>query len=336
LVGFLVTNFNLVLVDRPLETFIINSLHDVGLGPKIFETDMDKYRIEEYIDNLVTLKNDDMFKDVIFTQIADIFTTYNSLGEFNHYENIVAGKSKKHFWDRLLDDSKTNFLNFTVKKMIPLAQKSLDTFSKIARETCSDDGDIMNKLIEVEYYMQNFEKIFFDCTPEKCIMVLSHNDAHILNIMHNPDYSKVFVFDHEYASYNFLGFDIANYILESQFILEHTEFPFYQFFVKDYDIYNDERLFNCYLMFFDQFLIKKGYLFKQLPGFEETIKLCKTKDYYFRMMGLSALMWFVFGVIYLDFESIVNKTSFDYFNYCLDRKSIYSKFVKFQITLANK
>jgi thiamine kinase-like enzyme len=292
---------------------------------------MEKYRIEEYIHDLLTLKNEDMFNDVVFSQVADIFTTYNSLGDFNHYGDIASGKPKDQFWQGLLEDSKTNFLNFTVKKMIPLAQKSLDVFSAIAREKCPDDGDMMNKLTEIEYYMQNFEKIFYNCTPEKCQMVLSHNDAHILNIMHKPDFSKIYIFDHEYASYNFLGFDIANYILESQFILEHTEFPFYQFFVKDYDVYNDERLFNCYLNFFDHFINKKGDLFKHLPDFEETIKACRTKDYYFRMMGLSALMWFVFGVIYLDFDSIVGKTGFDYFNYCLDRKSIYSKFVKFHI-----
>jgi thiamine kinase-like enzyme len=293
---------------------------------------MNYYRIEEFLPDLVPLKNSDMFKDVVFNQIADIFTTYNSLGEFDHYKDIVSGKTKENFWGQLLNDSKTNFLNFTIKKMIPLAQKSLDAFSPHVRANFEEGSEMISKLNEIEYYMQNFEKIFYNCTPEVGVIVLSHNDAHILNIMHKTDYSKVYVFDHEYASYNFLGFDIANYILESQFILDDVKFPFYQFFIEDYETYSSDEMYNSYLKFFDHFVEKKGLLFKEYTDFENTIKQCRTRDYFYRMMGLSALMWFVFGVIYLDYDSIVNKSAFDYFTYCLDRKSIYSKFVKFLIT----
>jgi thiamine kinase-like enzyme len=334
--GFPVIKFlTLELVDRDLETYIIESLNKVDLGPKIYETDMMKYRIEEYIHHLVPLKNEDMFKDKVFKHIIDIFTTYNSLGDVGYYNTLVSGHKKETFWKLLLKDEKTNFLTFTVKRMIPLAQSSLDVFSQKVKEKFPTDNSMLEKLNEVEYFMHNFEHIFYDCTPDICIMVLSHNDAHILNIMHKPDFSKVYVFDHEYASYNFLGFDIANYIIESQFILEDEAFPYYQFFVKDYDVYKDEGMYECYLKFFDNFVEKKGELFKNYSNFEETISVCKSKEYYYRMMGMSALMWFVFGVIYLDYDTIINKTGYDYFSYCLDRLSIYSKFAKLQLSHIN-
>ena len=35
----------------------------------------------------------------------------------------------------------------------------------------------------------------------------------------------------------------------------------------------------------------------------------KSKDYYWRCIVISSLMWFVWGINYLNFDEYVNKTS---------------------------
>ena len=81
-------NIKLVLVDRELETYIIEKLHEFDLGPKIYETDMKTYRVEQYLDHLVTLKNEDMFKDTVLDKLLHIFSIYNSLGDWKYYEAV--------------------------------------------------------------------------------------------------------------------------------------------------------------------------------------------------------------------------------------------------------
>jgi hypothetical protein len=159
-------------------------------------------------------------------------------------------------------------------------------------------------------------------------MVISHNDAHVLNAMTKADYSKVYLFDHEYASYNFLGFDMANYNIESFFILEDQNFPFYKNFITKFEEFGNDIRFDAYIKFIDKFSSEKKHLFEEYTNFDKLIEESKSKEYYFKMISMSALMWFAFGVIYFDFKSIDTKIGFDYFHFAIDRLSVYSKYLK--------
>merc|ERR1712151_565221 len=163
---------------------------------------------------------------------------------------------------------KTNFINFTCKKMKDLADRPFAEFKKKFEEKCqqiknenlsgeenspSRIQDFQNKIKILNYYFNNLEEIFFNCTPEQGFFVLSPNDAHLVNIMYTSDMQKVYLFDHEYSCTNFLGFDIANYILESLFFLADHEYPFYTYHKKDLRTLTNENFMEVYVRFFGHF-----------------------------------------------------------------------------------
>ena len=164
--------------------------------------------------------------------------------------------------------------------------------------------------------------------------MINHNDAHPLNILHTPKYEKIVLCDFEYSSYNLLGFDIANYLNESLFLLQADNFPFYQYITKGKNVeYSEDKYFEVYLSFFENFEKDNLDKFKDFKGFEGIINKCKTKDYYYRLIGLSSLFWFIFAIIYFDFDSINTKSGYDYFNFAYDKVNIFDEFVRSQIQL---
>lgn len=322
-----------VLVDRQLETDIMNKLHESGLGPKIYETDLKTYRIEEFIDGYTPLERELMLKDRILPKMIKIFNILTILGEYEYYFSYVGNTDKEIFFDKLYNDNKTNFVNFTLKKMIPLAQNSLNKFKEKALNDpeFTFNGDKMEKLNRIDYVINNLQKLFYDVCPYKGILTIGHNDAHPLNILHNKENDDVVLCDYEYGSYNFIGFDIANYLIESLFLLEKKEFPFYQVFTEDFTELLSEEYFSIFKEFFNYFKKENSKYFTSLENYEKLIEYCETRDYYYRVMGLSSLMWFVFAVIYFDYDSIKNKAGYDYFEFSIHRLSVYDKCIRYKI-----
>jgi thiamine kinase-like enzyme len=324
-----------VLVDRELETYIMKKLNEFNMGPKIFETDSKTYRIEEFVDGHNVLHTFDMLKEDVLTKMISIFSTVNSLGDIDYFIKSVGNTSKNSFFEMLGNDSTTNAINFAVKKMKPLAIKSLNTFKEKYfndDNKSSLDNNFKSKLEKIDYMVNNFEKLFYDTFPDKTIFVISHNDAHPLNILKSSDSKSVILCDFEYSCYNLLGFDIANYIIESAFYLSADSFPFYQLYMNDFNEFKDEKYYQIYLKFFNIFEEQqKTKLFAELPEFEEIYQNCKSREYYYRVMGISSLFWFIFAVLYYDYESIKNKAGYDYFNFSIERLDVYDKFVKNEI-----
>jgi thiamine kinase-like enzyme len=337
-----------VLVDRELETYIMQQLYELGVGPKIYETDMKTYRIEEYIDNCVVLEREIMLNEQVYPKVINLFCSLSAFGDFKFYFDYVNDQPKKIFFEKLKNDTKTNFVNFTLNKMRPLGMKSFYDFKekffnhKKGLEGCSDSHDSLSMpthldektLFRMEYLLENLEQLFYDVCPEKGILVINHNDAHPLNILHDPENKKIVLCDFEYSTYNILGFDIANYLIESLFLLQADSFPFYQYYSKtNNEELNEDKYYNIYLMFFDKFEAANEKLFTDFKGFKTIIEQCRTKEYYYRLIGLSSLFWFVFAVIYLDYDSLKNKAGYDYFNFAMDRVNVYDKFVRAHVQL---
>lgn len=325
------------IVDRELETYIIENLAEKGLGPRIYETDIQTYRIEEFIEGFTVLERENMLRKEILPQMYSNFSIINSIKDIEYYLDLIKDTPKTVFFDKLLNiDPKTNFVNFTLIKMKPLAMKSykeykaklqLESKEEIQKWVKNNDLNLFYESIDrIEYILNNLEKVFYETCPEYGALVLSHNDAHPLNVMHNQDMSRVLVFDHEYSSHNFLGFDIANYLIESRFLLTAETYPFYQLFSdKNCEELKDDIYFKIYLDFFEVFEKMNMDKFK---GYEHVFDKMKNMDYYLRIMGLSSIMWFVFAVIYFDYDALKSHKTYDYFNFSLDRLSVYDKFVK--------
>lgn len=326
----------------------------MALGPRIYESDNKTYRIEEFYSNLNSMTREKQFEEIFFQKIIENFLKYNIIGDINHYSELVGSKFKSEFFEVLLKaDSKTNFINFTLIKMKSLASNPLKEFTnKLNQKTkdlscnnkeCSgsnrsDGFDSVAKLNELKYkleiiifYFTHLEEIFYSCMPEKGMFVLSHNDANLQNVLFTENDKKVFLLDHEYSSYNFLGFDIANYLIENLFNLADVKFPYYKFESSKIKELVADKSFNLYLKFFE--VLESNYMdyFKTYKNFPELLNLAKTKDYYLRVIGLSSIMWALFAVIYFDFETIWERKSYDYLNFSYDRLSIYHELVQYLI-----
>lgn len=292
------------------------------------------------------MSKEKMFNEIYFSKMLENFATFNTIGDIDYYSLNVGNKPKSEFFNFLLNDRENlNFIHFTVTKMKSSSEQPLKEFKEkfafkeaelLASNTLNKDlrerlSDFKTKLEIIEHYVENLEQIFYDCTPEKGIIVLSHNDAHLINIMHTKDNEKVYLFDHEYSCYNFLGFDIANYIIEYFFYLADTKHPYYKYYSEAIIDLPKDMFYNAYLNFFELIETKYANHFRNYPDHAKLLEIAKTKEYYLRVMGLSSIMWSVFAVIYLDFDSVWNKTAYDYFNFAFDRLAIYHQLVRLEL-----
>lgn len=291
---------------------------------------MKTYRIEEFLSDYVSMDDGDLLKPVVLRQVNDIMNLYNSLGDYNHYFSVVGSQTKDIFFNNLTRCGEfTNIVNFMLK-MLNIARTSLTTFES----DLNQDNDFIqttnfkHDFTLIKETMANGEKILYDIIPEKTIMVLSHNDIHALNIMKKPDYSKILVFDHEYSCYNFLGFDMGNYLVETFHLLDGPNYPYFKCFSRDFSALKGKEYFEIYLQNIDSFLLKNKDKFKDYPDFEEVVAKIKTQDYLLRMNSLSILLWFIFGIVYLNLEDYKNKNSFGYFDFAISKLNIYLEFIK--------
>jgi thiamine kinase-like enzyme len=312
-----------------------------GIGPIVYETDNQTYRIEEFIKDLIMLSKEKMFIEPLLEKMYKNFAIYTTINKPEYHKN------KNIFFKELLNHENTNFVNFTCRKMKDLAYKPLKEFKQKFEEKIAEiseynlfDNDLnsaqriedfKNKIKILEFYFENLENIFFNCMPDEGFFVLSHNDAHLVNIMYTKNMEKLYLFDHEYSCTNFLGFDMANYILESLFFLAEHEFPYYSYIKTGLKSLINENFLEIYKIFFNYFEEINADYFTKNPEHKNFVEFAKTKDYYMRVLGLSSIMWAMFAVIYLNFESTWNKTHYDYFNYAIDRLSIYNEFVRFEL-----
>lgn len=287
-----------------------------------------------------------MFLPEVLDKMLENFAIFNIIGDIKYFGSFIGNKQKSDFFPMLLNDSeKLNFLSFTVKKMKSSAVKPLAEFKKkfaekeaefqntnnLNQENKNRISEFKKKLITIEYYVENLEEVFYKCCPNQGIFVLSHNDAHLINIMHTNNIEKVYLFDHEYSCYNFIGFDIANYIIESLFYLANHQHPYYRYYRNDLRTLLNDNFFDAYLKFFE--LNKNKYYneFKEYPDLEKLLEAAQSKEYYMQVMSLSSIMWSIFAVIYFDFESVWDKSAYDYFSFAIDRLAIYEEFLKFEL-----
>jgi thiamine kinase-like enzyme len=323
------------MVDRELEIYIINKLYEAEIGPKLYETDMKTYRVEEYLSDYISLEREDLYKPGILNKFYDALSLYNSLGDHTDFdENLISKNFKK---DKIFDllksryCNKSNLVDLILNKMLPEADKSLTIFNEAAsehKELLTNDNEFKQRLDKINNGIKNYEKAVFNLLPEHTLFVLSHNDLHMLNMMKKQDDSKIVIFDHEYSCFNFLGFDICNYICETFFCMTHNEFPFYKTHNSNFREYGDEMHYKVFLDYIDKFFANHSKEYENLENFEMIKEKIRTKDYYLRMIGMSAMLWFVFAILYLNYETNVCKNNTDFFYFAFERISIYEDFIK--------
>ena len=182
------------------------------------------------------------------------------------------------------------------------------------------DNNLKDKIELIKSIIENYDKIIAEMFDDKNnIQVISHNDIHLANILlqENLNIDSFKLIDYEFTCYNYFGFDIANYIVESFFDLYYEEYPYFKV-IKNYDEIFDESYYKIYSEYIE-FIYESKCSFVEKTNKEFFLN----KIYFYKLIGLSSLFWFLFANVQLKFETWKEKKTFDYLYYMLDRLQFY-------------
>lgn len=318
------------LVDRDLEAKIINGLCRLNLGPSILDTDNQSYRIEEFIEGTTNVSISEILEPDVLGQILNFFMKLYTIDD-NDYFQCISTKftCKDDLYNALLTHADTNIYSFSYK-LKDMARTSLDKFMK----DFNDDKPNLSKevidefemdIIKLDYIVNNGVDELLNLCPELPIFVLSHNDAHPGNLLITQD-RKVYLIDHEYSCYNYLGFEIANFILESTFTLNWPEYPYFKQF-KEFDVFLSESYYLIYSKFIDDYFDAHAQnLEKQHIIVEQARCHYNNKKTYVNLISAASIYWTLYSIFYVEYNSIKSKQGFDYVKYALTRYSAFEHF----------
>jgi thiamine kinase-like enzyme len=288
-------NYNII--NRKFENLLLFENSKQKLCPKIYDSDNETYRIEEYISDINTPSDSELFNNILADSLLEkliIFQKSLNDSEAKEYadHNVfnllqkVHSHAKRYFYDSI--DGKHIPLNFTSK---------------------------------IKSYLDEFDTKLNSLRLGTSRLILSHNDLHMGNIAINSEGKVIRIFDYEYACFNVIGFDIANYCIESFFDLEYPRYPYYRLKGHIDNLVKDEKY---YLLFLKYITMLKDLEYVS----DDESRQFQTKEYYFRVLGLCSQFWFYMSLMFIDYDGYANKQGFSYIDYSLDRISIYEKTIK--------
>ena len=321
------------LVNRDLEVFIIKALSDKQLGPKILDNDNSTYRIDEYINDSQPLPHEILKTEKILKKIIKLFLCYNEILPVYKYEIINKNnfQVKYDIFNHNVNNINNNVNNIQniielcIKKMLPKGLKALENFKVNLKN--KNDLTVNKKFENIYNFANNLKQIFFSNFPEKFFFILNHNDTLSENLLLKGD--EIFIIDHEYGSLNLPGFDIINYLVESNFD-----------YSKEINFIPEEIDLNLYYKIFSNYIneLEKNENIKEFKKTNEGknyFNEIKTKNYFLRLTILDNILWFIFALIYFNYEKFINNIGFNYFQHAYDRTLYYEKILKFKKNLNN-
>lgn len=324
------------LVDRELETKIIENLAEKEMTPAIYETDGKTYRIEEFIGNSDTLDKNCLKEDDVIERLIQILVSYTLISGVYCYHIQSENFSQDYKLDINPDihsHSVTNFQRYPqnmfdkcMKDMLSKAKENFEKFSEKFKKKYTKllDKEVFEKYEKIKFYINNYNDIFSKIFPNKGFFVLNHNDVHRLNLLLTNNKEKIIVLDHEYASLNLIGIDIVNYLIETNFDYTMKTYPYYEFNTEEIDF---ESYFEIFKNFLDKFELSNAAVFQEASNRRKFEKLRNFK-YFLKLVCVISLFWLLFSVIYCDFEMFSLHKTFDYFQHALDRLNIFEQAYK--------
>ena len=288
--------------DHILESCIIDYLSKEGIGPKLY-LEKKNYRLMEYIPETRHIDKELLFNERILNQLSLILNTYNHFTSTYSYQ-IIGNKIEIEPLNdennaspiNKIDVTKTyydNIINVIYKK----AKNSFNKFKKEFNEKIPLEGNeeshkIVNKF---KFYLDNFQDNFYKYYPKEGFLVMCHNDVNRYNFIQKISDGKLYCLDHEYASLNLPGYDIADYFNETNFHFV----PNYYFSFEDI---NYDNYFCIYKIYIEKFIESHGILNNNAKG-REFIEYISSKNYYLNLHQIINYFWFLCCIAYLDFES---------------------------------
>jgi thiamine kinase-like enzyme len=327
------------IVDRKLELKVIERLSSLNKGPKILETDNFTYRVEEYISNTRNISRSEIFQPEYSSQLTNIFHIFTSMTNYSKYLPKINFTNKELLLKELIEDKdESNTYNFA-EKMLKLAYSSIDEFENNFNNDKSyweikllEYEELKSKIISIRKKLSTSINDLTSLAPKYSLIVLSHNDAHPCNILVN-DKKKLYLIDHEYCNNNYLGFDIVQFILESNFTLDHSEYPYFKVF-QNFEIYTNENLYNFYRKFIEEYFelnrnMIAEFILNDSTCVDNILEHYLSKNTYYSLISYAAIYWFLYAVLYLNYDEYKFKSNFNYLDYSLVRYSVYEYLAEF-------
>lgn len=285
--------------EHLLESYIIEYLARQDIGPKLY-LEKKNYRLMEYIPETRHIEKDLLFNDRIIDQLSLILDTYNHFTSTYLYhikDNKIEIKPLKDNDDRsnkTINVSKTyydNAINVIYKK----AKLSFNKFkNEFEKKIPLKDNEDAHKIVNgFQNYLDNFQENFNKFYPTEGFLVMCHNDVNRYNFIQKISDGKLYCLDHEYASLNLPGYDIADYFNE-------TNFNFVPNYYFSYDDIDYDKYFGIYKIYINKFIESHDRLYHDIKG-KEFIEYISSKKYYLSLHQIINYFWFLCCIAYLDF-----------------------------------
>lgn len=287
----------------------------------------------------------------VFDILQQTFSNaHRSFEAFKH--QFEEWKTKNNFYSIRVNDSEKNqiqpnrYFYKSNEDQKPFDAFRIENYEKI--EHYLAEGKLTEILNEIfpNHFLGKFGKAE-ENSLNQIPLLLSHNDVHQYNFLYKPisnalgdrnseairnlTKENVLLIDYEYACFNVIGFDIVNFFIESFFNLEFPEYPFYQKLENSTkNIYN-KFYYEKFIKFLNDLVTEsaiKGPKIYEVLRAENFIQLLGNYQYYCKVCRLASIYWFYTALQFLDFDSNVNKSGFNYVDYSIDRLSIYENFNK--------
>lgn len=212
-----------------------------------------KINIEEFID-ISHVRDEEAYNVNVMNILISNLVSLNTIDflYINETESNLLNNSNFYF-------------HFLIKKILPYSKCKIEELIKILN-LLSETTELAKLYLADNKYLLDNIKSFYDKIPEyfnklvsniknKNILVFSHIDVHCKNFFITDQQSFKFI-DFEDLSFCFAGFDLANYILESEYTLsdqDHSDYPYYKFvnsftedmILKNFTDYFDELNLKC-------------------------------------------------------------------------------------------
>jgi thiamine kinase-like enzyme len=294
------------------EMEFLKKLENKNLIPKqIFNKNLELYRIsiEEYM-NVKHLQDLD---------------AYNQ----NHIKSLIEGLCEFNlidFFESSLEQFSQNplfYFNFLRSKTLPCSKEYLSYIEN--KFKFSEDEEVKKYYIEissifntVSFFLKNvynlLEEIYSSWENKFPCFVFSFIDLHVGNFFIKDE--KIKFIDFEDLSYCFIGFDLANHLIESEYILRESIYPFFEYNIPEIKL--DEKIIkSC----FDAYIDKMNS--KSVSGNFEYLSL-KT---IYRLFMLSNIKSVIEYILMIE-EDCHKKTSLDYLRLIDYEISVFGKYYK--------
>jgi thiamine kinase-like enzyme len=269
-----------------------------------------KISIEEFI-NIKHIKDHEAYEQNHMSKII------NSIAEFSSIETKIIDIKEIFNYPFF-------YFNYLVNKLLPTS------ISRLRKIQSFFDNSKIKDSISFSYYQENKNVLvkinkFLNEIPNyvskiisnfsfdnKIPLVFTHIDVHTWNFFIETETEKIKFIDFEDLSFCILGFDLANYIIESEYSINEDCYPFY---TNNLNSFTEDFVKNSMQKYIHKLNLSTGQNFPIL-----------SLDDIYRLFCLSIIKAVSEYVFMVDEEIIYLKQDIDFLLLMADRISVFEKY----------